>query len=328
MSRVFNITFMGSDPIALPLLDSLYADYSEEVKLRGIFTQPDRPRGRGMKARANDIKLWAEERKIPVMQPERCSAVEVEWMKNHSIHLNLVMAYGQLLRKDLIETPQFGTVNFHASRLPDLRGASPIHTAIASGLTETAVTLMQIVPKLDAGPTLDHESVAIPPEAQAPEIVESMSKACIPLIERTLPTLLSGSARFTPQDETQANYCRRINKDDARLDFHQPAKALHDRIRAFQPWPGAFLETSSGTMKIGKAQIAKSIGGDPGTINIEGSQCFVQCVDGSIELLKLQRPGGRMLCTAEFLRGADLISGTMAKSRDMAPLVASEPFRY
>lgn len=317
------LVFMGSDAIALPLLRDLRSNSAVPVQWCGIYTQPDRPTGRGMKLRANAIKQWAIQEGIPVRQPQRCGEEDVNWLAGQNVDLILVMAYGQILRKRLIEIPALGTLNLHASALPELRGASPIHTAIATGRRTTGVSLMRIVPKLDAGPVADVESIRISDEMQAPDLIQAMSAACIPLMRRCLPKLVSGQLKFTEQDPQTVSYCRIINKSDAALDFNFAAKILHDRIRAFQPWPGAELRLPEAVLKIGRSRIVDNKGAThlPGTIHFsESGLPRIQCGEGSLELLALQRPGGRMLPVAEFLRGFDMKPGTVAESVRMEEL--------
>jgi methionyl-tRNA formyltransferase len=320
----YRLVFMGSDPIALPLLEHLRTQSAVPAELVGVFTQPDRPRGRGMKLQPNEIKQWATTHGIPLRQPEKCGPEDEAYLRAEGIDLVLVMAYGQLLRRSLIAVPPQGVVNFHASHLPKLRGASPIHTAIATSQPETGVSLMRIVPKMDAGPVCDVESFPIPPQAQAPEVIEKMAAACVPLLERNLGALCDGSAVFVEQNHSAATYCRKITKDDARLDFFQPAQRLHDHIRAFQPWPGAQLDLETQVLKIGSARIVPAIGGTPGTLFVEHSRVYVQCKDDALELLALQRQGGKMLPTSDFLRGYELPSGMQASSYAMGELVRSE----
>lgn len=317
------LVFMGSDAIALPMLQNLREHPPIPIEWCGIFTQPDRPTGRGMKLRANAIKQWALEHSIPVRQPERCGEADSEWLRDQKVDLVLVMAYGQILRKHLIGTPPLGTLNLHASLLPELRGASPIHTAIATGRSQTGVSLMRIVPKLDAGPVADAERVDIPADMQAPALIQSMAAACIPLMRRTLPKLAAGELNFKEQDPDQVSTCRIIHKSDADLDFNRPATELHNRIRAFQPWPGAALHLPDAVLKIGRSRVVEPLSEpmQPGTITFgENGLPRIQCANSSLELLSLQRPGGRMLPTGEFLRGFELKAGTVAKSMPMQAL--------
>ncbi|MCC5835512.1 MAG: methionyl-tRNA formyltransferase [Opitutales bacterium] len=314
---------MGSDAIALPMLQNLWDHPPLPLDWCGVFTQPDRPTGRGMKLRANAIKQWALEHSIPVRQPERCGEVDCDWLRDQEVDLALVMAYGQILRKQLIATPRLGTLNLHASLLPELRGASPIHTAIATGRKRTGVSLMRIVPKLDAGPVADAEGIDIPEDSQAPDLIQAMSVACVPLMRRSLPKLAAGNLQFIEQDPDQATYCRIIHKNDSALDFERPAIELHNRIRAFQPWPGAALQLPDALLKIGCSRVVDSPTKPlpSGTIYFEDdSPPRIQCGEQSLELLALQRPGGRMLPFEEFLRGFELKGGTVAQSLPMKDL--------
>jgi len=320
--------FMGSDPIALPLLESLAA--VEELELVGVFTQPDRQRGRGHKVQMGPIKAWALAQNIPVFQPQKCGPEEEAWLEANQIELILVMAYGQLLKRSLLELPRLGTWNFHASLLPKYRGASPIATAIAEGETETGVTLMQIVPKLDAGPMLDAERVPIAPQATGPAVATLIGAACVPLWQRAQPSILDGQTQPALQDEAAVTYCRILDKDDAALDFAQPATALHHRIRAFQPWPGARVICGEDILKVGQAEaIDGDVQAPPGTIvgeHADGS-VDVACGQGHLRLQALQRPGGKMLPTADFRRGYPLNKGKTLTSQPMRILSGPTPFK-
>jgi methionyl-tRNA formyltransferase len=171
--------FMGSDPIALPLLDALAVAHAGDIELVGIYTQPDRPSGRGMKLQANEIKQWALEHSLPIRQPEKLGQEDVDWLQEQRCDLLLVMAYGHILRQKLLDVPRLPPLNFHASLRP-AAGASPIETAIATGETRTGVTLMRIVRELDAGPMLDREVVEIAPEDDRASVYSNWP-GCVPL---------------------------------------------------------------------------------------------------------------------------------------------------
>jgi len=332
------VVFMGSDPIALPLLDALYTAHAARVALVGVYTQPDRASGRGMKLHANEIKQWALARGIEVRQPQRCGPEDVDWLRAQSVDLVLVMAYGQILKRALIDTPPLGTLNFHASLLPHLRGASPIQTAVAIGERSTGVSLMRIVPKLDAGPVMDCEAVAIGPEDTAACVRERLAQACVPLLARALPRILDRTARFTEQDPARVTYCRILAKTDAQLDFRASATELHDRIRGLMPWPGASMTVAGETLRIGAARVCadtRARGGGaatppPGTLEVadNGRSLRVHCGEGALCILELQRPGGRMLPIDAFLRGHTFPPGARAEPAEMSPLVAPEPFPW
>lgn len=318
--------FMGSDPIALDLLDELRLHQTARVELVGIFTQPDRRTGRGMQVRENEIKKWALRQSLPVLQPDRCGPQEEQWLRDQGVELILVMAYGQILRNSLLEIPRLGAWNWHASLLPAYRGASPIHTAVACGEVETGLSLMRMVTRLDAGPVAGTERVIIDGEEQTPEVITRLRAACVPLLRRHLDALCAGTLATEPQQEDLVTYCRPLTKDDAVLDFRASALDLHHRIRAFQPWPGALLPYENVPLKVGRARIVIKRPEAPGTLMVENGRVVVHTGEGALELLELQRPTGRMLPTEEFLRGFPLKSRTTLVSRPMPPLVSRTPF--
>ena len=321
---------MGSDAIALPLLNWLVKEAQMDVSVSAVFTQPDRPVGRGQKVVPNAIKTWAEARGLPVLQPEKLTeTVRLEFAE-FGADLALVMAYGHILRDEFIVTPRLGTLNLHASILPKYRGASPIQTAIASGETETGVSLMRIVRKLDAGPVADIERVPIERRDTALEIETKLSQACVPLVARALPRLLAGELIFAPQDETQVSFCRRLSKEDGTLDFHASAAELAARINGLYPWPGCAFDIADTRVKVGLAEAEAGTendsGGKPGeSLGSDGASLRVATGHGVLRLLRLQRPSGKMLDAPEFLRGFVIAPGTVIASHSMSRLVGKEP---
>jgi methionyl-tRNA formyltransferase len=324
------VVFLGSDTIALPLLNWLVGQGRESTELVAVFTQPDRAVGRGQQIVANGIKSWAQQHGLPVYQPEKLTEEVRADFASLQADVALVMAYGHILRDDFIQTPRLGTLNFHASILPKFRGASPIQSAIASGEKETGVSLMRIVRKLDAGPVADVERVPIAPHDTALEVEAKLAGACVPLIARNLPRLAAGSLEFVAQDETQATYCRKLTKQDGGLDFSAPAPVLASRIRGLFPWPGCTATISGQPVKLGLAEAVDegAQGQPPGTVLAgDGAALCVATGAGVLRLLKLQRPGGRMLSAPEFLRGFPVPAGTRIESAAMVPLVDRTPFR-
>ena len=331
MGEPLRAIFMGSDAIALPFLQDARAHLQDAVSWVGVFTQPDRRTGRGMKHIPNPIKSWALAEGIPLRQPERCGPEDEAWITELGADVLVVMAFGQLLRRSLLALPPRGAVNFHASLLPQLRGASPIATALAEGHRQTGVTLMKIVPRMDAGPVADVEPVLILSSDDHASLRHRMAAACIPLWRRVLPGLRSGALTYVPQDESQVTYCRRIAKEDAWLDFSRPASELAHRVRAFRPWPGSSILHGDGELRLGAAEVttAPNIPSEPGTVSFaEDGVPVVACGAGALRLLALQRPGGRMLPAEDFLRGYPLQANEVLASRPMAALVADRPFRY
>jgi methionyl-tRNA formyltransferase len=326
------LIFLGSDPIALPLLNWLAGEGSAIASVVAVFTQPDRATGRGQKVVENEIKQWALARGLPVFQPEKLTPEVREQLAGMNADVSLVMAYGHILRDDFIGTPRLGTLNLHASILPKYRGASPIQTAIANGETETGVSLMRIVRKLDAGPVADIERVPIELRDTALEIEAKLAQACVPLVKRGLPLLREGSLEFVPQEEGGATYCRRLQKEDGALDFAVSAKVLAARINGLFPWPSCSVEINGTPVKFGLAEVGRVSDSrhhaDPGLV-LKSDADALEIATGQdvLRVRKLQRPGGKMLSAAEFLRGFPIAAGTCLPSRPVSELVASAPFK-
>jgi methionyl-tRNA formyltransferase len=323
MNNPLRLVFFGSDAIALPLLDRLAGEGSALAQVVAVFTQPDRPSGRGQKTEPNAIKRWALARNLPVFQPEKTDEAARTQLAALKADVGLVMAYGHLLRDDFIATPRLGLLNLHTSLLPKYRGASPIQTAIACGERETGITLMRIVRKLDAGPIVDAGRVPILARDTAADIEAKLAAACWPLLARALPKLYDETFALTPQDETQATYCRRLTKDDGALDFATPAAVLAARINGLFPWPGCAVEISGQPVKLGLAglEAATAPAGAGTVLGADAESLRVAAAPGVLRLLRLQRPGGKMLPAPEFLRGFSVAPGTVLASRPMAPLL-------
>jgi methionyl-tRNA formyltransferase len=291
-----------------------------------VFTQPDRPAGRGQAVSANAIKAWAQARGLPVHQPEKLTPDDRQKLADLAADVSLVMAYGQILREDFINTPRLGTLNLHTSLLPKFRGASPIQTAIASGERETGVSLMRIVRQLDAGPVADVERVAISPLDAAADLEARLAGACVPLLARTLPKLSAGTVEFAAQDANAANYCRRLEKADGSLDFAHPASVLAARINGLFPWPGCSVHLRETEVKLGLADGMDGVGAPGEIVGQDAHGLLVGTGRGVLRLRRLQRPGAKMLPAADFLRGFPVPVGAQIPSRPMAALVSPVPF--
>lgn len=331
MVNTLRLVFLGSDPIAIPLLDWLAGPGRGVAEIVALFTQPDRPVGRGQQITANAIKRWAEAHKIPVLQPAKLTEDVRAQLAALQPDVSLVMAYGHILRDDFINTPRLGTLNLHTSRLPHYRGASPIQSAVANGETTTAVTLMRIVRELDAGPVADFEPVAIGPLDTALEVEGKLAAAGVPLMARALPKLAGGALAFTNQNHAAATYCRKLAKEDGALDFTAPAAALAARINGLFPWPACAVTINGVPVKFGLADVAAGIsaaGEKPGTVaGTDPDGLLVATGRGTLRVRRLQRPGGRLLPAGEFLRGFPVGPGYVLPSRPMPALVSAQPFR-
>jgi methionyl-tRNA formyltransferase len=323
------LVFMGSDAIALPALDWLAGAGRARAELAGVFTQPDRPHGRGQRLQPGAIKTWALARGLPVHQPERLVPQALEDLAALRADAVLVMAYGHILRQSWLDTPPCGVWNLHASLLPKLRGASPIQGAIASGETQTGISLMRMAAALDAGPVLDCERVAIGPLETGETLEAKLAGACVPLLQRNLEALFTDAPALAQQDDAHATFTRRLRKDDGRLDFRVSAAALARRINALHPWPGAGFECDGEAIRAGLAEAVPgpSPAAAPGTVLAAREALVVAAGEGTLRLLRLQRPGGRMLPAAEFLRGRAIEPGSVIPSREMPELVRARPFQ-
>ena len=331
LTMPLRLIFLGSDPIALPLLEWLAGEGRAVARIVAVFTQPDRAVGRGQKVQPNAIKAWALDHGLPVHQPERLASDERTQLAAYAPDVSLVMAYGHILREDFIAVARLGTFNLHTSLLPKYRGASPIQTAVAGGELETGVSFMRIVRELDAGPVADCERAAIAPHDTAFDVEAKLAVASVSLLARALPRLASGTLAFAEQDHAAATFCRRLTKDDGALDFFVPAAVLAARINGLFPWPACAAEVAGQPIKFGLADAAAQSGDPsaPGTVlGADAAGLLVATGDGVLRVLRLQRPGGKMLPAAEFLRGFPLAAGTVLPSRPLPVLVAKEPFRH
>ncbi|MDE0768628.1 MAG: methionyl-tRNA formyltransferase [Opitutaceae bacterium] len=316
--------FMGSDPISLPLLELIQSGRCGDIEIAGLYTQPDRPKGRGKKVVANEIKLWAEENGIPVFQPERMRKADRLAIADMRVDMILVMAFGHMLSQVLIDTPSKSIWNLHTSILPKYRGASPIQCAVASGDSATGVTLMKVALEMDAGPILDVETVDIRRLDTALDVESKLSQACVPLIERNLSRIFTGEVEPIDQQAKAATYVRKLGKDDGDLDFSQSAQILANRINGLFPWPGTRVFHGEVAIKVGLADfVLESRDGIAGEVlGLEEDGLAIACGSGLLYLKRLQRPGGKMLDAEAFVRGYDLAEGTVLESRSMSTLVS------
>ncbi len=321
------LVFLGSDPIALPLLDWLAGEGSAVARVVAVVTQPDRPAGRGQMVAANAIKAWATAYNLPVHQPEELTAEVQAQLASYAPDVALVMAYGHILRDEFITLPRLGTLNLHTSLLPKYRGASPIQTAIASGERETGVTLMRIVRKLDSGPVADVERTPIAPLDTAAEVETRLAAASVALVARALPRLQAGALDFTPQDEAGATYCRRHEKADGALDFSQPAPVLAARVNGLFPWPSCRISLLGQEVRLGLSDALPGAGAVGAVLGADAEGLLVGTGNGILRLRRLQRPGGKLLPASDFLRGFPVPAGSQIPSQPMPPLVAATPFR-
>lgn len=317
------IVFFGSPEFALPSLEALLASSHEVV---AAVSQPDRPAGRGHAKRQPPVKLLAQERGIPVLQPERVSDPEpVEQLKACKADVFIVAAYGQILRQRVLDIPKRGILNVHASLLPRWRGASPVAAAILAGDEVTGVSLMEMVRALDAGPVVSRVEEPISLHDTTGTLEPRLASAGANLLGESFDAWTSGELVATPQDDSLATYAPQITRADALLDWSLPAVDLWRRVRAFNPWPVAYTSWRGEQLRILEAwPVTHDSGELPGTVLPpaplpedagDASPAFsVQAAIGALAVLRLQLPGKRPVSGAEFLRGhRDFIGETLGE---------------
>ncbi|WP_041521973.1 methionyl-tRNA formyltransferase [Gilvimarinus agarilyticus] len=311
MTAPLRLIFAGTPEFAAAHLDTLITGPHHVV---ACYTQPDRPAGRGKKLKPSPVKERALAADIPVHQPQSLKGADAQaLLASYNADVMVVVAYGLLLPKAVLDTPRLGCINVHASLLPRWRGAAPIQRAIEAGDAESGVTIMQMDVGLDTGAMLNKVSCAITPEDTGGSLHDKLQALGRPALSDTLAQLASGSAIAEAQDDALSNYAPKISKAEAELDWHQSAEHLGQKIRAFNPFPVAFCRPQKAPdtrIRVWQADIGPTTDAAPGSIVAIGSDYLrVSCGTGSLQLTQLQLPGKRALPVADLLRGnANLFS--------------------
>ncbi len=305
-----NLVFAGTPEFAVPTLRALL-DAGHRVL--AVYTQPDRPAGRGRKLAQSPVKQLALENNLRLHQPASLKTdAEAALLRDLAPDAMIVVAYGLLLPKAILAIPKFGCINVHASLLPRWRGAAPIQRAIEAGDAVTGVTIMQLEEGLDTGPMLAQAQTAIAETDTAATLHDRLGKLGAVLLVETLARMERGAVRATPQDHSQASYAAKLHKDEGRIDWRIDAAVLARRVRAFNPWPVAHTALAGQTVRIWMA--ASEPGGGaaaPGTIvSADASGIHVRCGQGVLRITQLQAEGGKPLAAREFLNGRALPAGT------------------
>ena len=300
--------FMGTPAFAVPTLDVLL---QAGLHLVGVYTQPDRPKGRGQALAAPPVKEMAQRHHIPVFQPQKLRAPEVvEGLRALAPDLIVVVAFGQILPKSVLEIPRYGCINVHASLLPKYRGAAPINQAIIDGEEETGITTMLMDVGLDTGPMLLKRALRIGPDETAGELHDRLCRLGGETMAATLQLLLRGELRPETQDESQTCYAGMLKKEDGRIDWSQSAQQIHNRIRGLSPWPGTYTSLHGEPLKLFLTRVEEGEG-EPGTILPPAADAVrIACGRGVLAVRELQLPGKKRLAAADFLRGCLLPAGS------------------
>ena len=305
--------FMGTPDFAAVVLDSV-VKAGHEVGY--VITQPDKARDRGKKIQFTPVKEKALEYGLEVLQPEKVRGNEalLEQLREYGPDIIIVVAYGQILPKDLLELPPLGCVNVHASLLPKLRGASPIQNAIVTGETVTGVTIMQMGEGLDTGDMLTKVEVEIG-RMNGEQLHDALAEAGAKLLVETLPKLEAGLITPQPQDDSQSTYAGLIRKADGKIDFRKTPEEIERLIRGFDPWPGAFCDCNGTEMKLWAAQpLADTSDQEPGTVLRAGEEGMdISCGGRVLRVTEIQMPGKKRVFVKDYLRGNSIAAGTLLK---------------
>ena len=310
MVTPLRVAFLGTPAFALATLERLHRSRHTVVV---VVTQPDRPRGRGHQLSASPVKAFAVEEGIPVLQPDRVrddaflSALEAS-----NLDLAVVAAYGRILPAAMLQIPRLGTINVHASLLPRWRGAAPVHRAILAGDRETGVTIMRVVPALDAGPMLARATVAIGPDETSAALEGRLAEVGADLLLETVDRLAEGPVPEVEQPADGVTYASRLERAESRVEWDRPALAVHNQIRGLQPWPKAAVLFHGRRLQLLGSEIARDDGAAraPGSvIAVDASGFTVACRPGAVRITRVQLEGRPPASAGEFLNGHHLAAG-------------------
>lgn len=308
--KAFRAVFFGTPQFAVPCLDALV----EIADVAGVVCQPDRPQGRGLELTAPPVKQRALELGLNVVQPTKLKTGDfAQWLRDQKVDVALVVAYGRILPKDVLEAPRLGCVNVHASLLPKLRGAAPITWAIVRGEPETGVTLMQMDEGMDTGAMLEQFPTPISDEETAGELSERLSAIGALATRKGLPTYVAGGYTPIRQDDAKATMAPMLKKEDGRIDFTKPARAVHDHVRGMTPWPGASTTARGKTVKVHATHVTDVPGGakaEPGTVVFaDKSRVLVACGERGVELARIQLEGKKPIGAGDWFLGRGIAEG-------------------
>jgi methionyl-tRNA formyltransferase len=299
------IIFAGTPEFAVPSLQKLFTLGHD---ICAVYTQPDRPAGRGQHLQPPPVKVLALKHKIPVLQPLTLKTdEELQTFKNFNADLMVVVAYGMILPQTILDAPRLGCINGHGSLLPRWRGAAPIQRAVIEGDKETGVTIMQIVKKLDAGDMLHKEIYEIKPTDTSAIVHDELAKLSAIGLEKVLPQLENGSLQAILQDENLVTYAAKLTKEEALIDWSQPAEKLVRKIHGLNPKPVAHTIYNGLAMKIWQAEfLNESTNLQAGQVRCTSKTLDVATIEGFVRILELQMPNGKRMSASAFLAAHDL----------------------
>ena len=298
------VVFMGTPDIAATCLKKILADGFEVV---GVYTQPDRPKGRGMKLVASPVKELALANGIPVFQPENFRDSEtVEQLRALQPDVCAVVAYGRILPQAVLDVPTKGCVNIHASLLPQYRGSAPYQWAVLDGLAETGVTAQYMALKMDAGEIIDVAKTPIGPDETAGELLDRLAVLGADLLSSVLSRFAAGAVASTPQDESKVTFAPMLDKSMCPIDWTKTARQVHDHVRGLHPWPVATMELKGQKFKVHATALVDGSGTPGQILGLTKTGLVIACGQGAVEIRSLQAEGGKRMAAPDYFRGHPL----------------------
>lgn len=295
---------MGTPDIAATCLKQILADGFEVV---GVYTQPDRPKGRGMKMVYSPVKEVALQHGIPVFQPESFRQEEtVEQLRALRPDVCAVVAYGRILPQRVLDVPTYGCINIHASLLPRYRGAAPYQWAVLDGLKESGVTAMYLCREMDAGDIIDASKTPIGPDETAGQLLDRLAVLGAQLLSKTLTRFTQGRVEATPQDPAQVSYAPMLDKTMCPIDWNKTAQQVHDQVRGLHPWPVATAQIQGTLFKIHATRVVEGSGAPGQILELTKTGLRIACAQGAVEILQLQAEGGKRMAAPDYFRGHPL----------------------
>ena len=295
---------MGTPDIAATCLKQILADGFEVV---GVYTQPDRPKGRGMKMVCSPVKEVAMAHDIPVFQPENFREEEtVEQLRALKPDVCAVVAYGRILPQKVLAIPALGCINIHASVLPAYRGSAPYQWAVLDGLKETGVTAMYLIREMDAGNIIDVSKTPIGENETAGELLDRLADLGAALLSKTLTRLSQGPVESTPQDPEKVSFAPMLDKTMCPIDWNKTAQQIHNQVRGLHPWPVATMELQGKKFKVHDTRVAEGSGTPGQILGLTKTGLKIACGEGAIEITSLQAEGGKRMAAPDYFRGHPL----------------------
>jgi len=302
------VAFMGSPEFAVPCLRAVAAAHEVVV----VVSQPDKPAGRGGELRAPAVKVAAQELGLPIIQPKSARNGELaQALRDARVDVAIVVAYGKILPKDVLEAPPLGCINVHGSLLPKYRGAAPVQWAVIDGEAETGVSIMQLDEGMDTGPVWAERRVAIGPEETSGELLARLAPIGAAALIEALPVIASGTGRPVAQDHARATHAKMLDKTDGAIDWAQPARAIAARIRGVDPWPGAYATLRGQPIKLFRAIVTeRAAEAGAGTVlAIDREGVHVACTGGVVAIREVQAAGKKRMAAQAFASGRGIAVG-------------------